>query len=65
MQIVQTQIRPKEKLYTKVSGKMANVNCADPDQTNSIRVYTVCHSIEYFKKQLLTNQKLGKKKINK
>ena len=45
------------RLYTKVSDKVAYANGANPDQTapeqNLIRVYTVCLSTNYFKKQLL------------
>ena len=40
---------------------MAYANSVDPDQTapeggNLIRVYTVCHSTKYFKKQLRKKQ---------
>ena len=43
---------------------MAYANSADPDQTAPegaawIRVYTVCHSTKYFKKQLHKKQNLG------
>ena len=42
---------------SKVSNKMTYANSANPDQTapegsSLIRVYTVCHSTKYFKKQL-------------
>ena len=51
-------------LYTKVFDKLAYVNSVDPDQTapsSLIRVYTVCHSNKYFKKQLHRKQNLGLK----
>ena len=58
-------------MYTKVSDKIAYTNKADPDQTaheeqldlrsSLIRVYTVCHSTMYFKKQVHKKQNLGKK----
>ena len=38
---------------TKVSDKIAYANSVDPDKTVPlIRVYSVCHSMKYFKKQL-------------
>ena len=54
--------------YTKVSDKMAYANSADPDQTapersSLIRVYTVCHSTKYFKKELHKKQNLGQKSM--
>ena len=39
---------------------MAYANSADPDQS-LIRIYTVCHSTKYFKKQLHQKQKLCQK----
>ena len=48
-------------LYTKVSDKVAYANSADPDQTVLIKVYTVCHSIKYFKKQNHKMQNLNQK----
>ena len=55
--------------YTKLSDKMSYANIADSDQTASegslVRVYTVCHSTKYFKKQLHKKQDLGKKIWNK
>ena len=53
-------------LYTVVSDKMAYANNVDPDQTarsSLIRVYTVCHSTLYFKKQLPKKQNLGQKNV--
>ena len=54
-------------LYTKVSDKMAYTNSSDSDQAapegHLIRVYTVCHSTRYFKKQLYKKQTLGQKSI--
>ena len=50
--------------YTNVSDKVAYANSADPDLTapsSLIRVYTVCHSTEYLKKQLHKKQNLGQK----
>ena len=49
---------------------MAGENSADPDQTaperawksSQIRVYTVCYSTTYFKKQLFKKKKKKKKK---
>ena len=47
----------------KVSEKMTYANSADPHQTapegGLIRVYIVCHSTKYFKKQLHKKQILG------
>ena len=53
--------------YTKVADEMAYANSADPDAFRSsltwvctvcmIRVYTVCYSTNYFKKQLHKKQK--------
>ena len=53
-------------LYTKVSDKMAHANSVDPDQTapewsSLIRVYTVCHSTKYFRKQHNKKQNIGQK----
>ena len=53
--------------YTKVSDEIAYSYSADPDQTaprsSLIRVYTVCHSNKYFKKQLHKKQNLGQKSM--
>ena len=48
-------------LYTKVFDKIRYANSVDPDQTASlgaVRVYTVCHTTKYFKKQLYKKQTL-------
>ena len=56
-------------LYTKVTDKMAHANSADPDQTAPegaillIWVYTVCHSMVHFKKQLHKKQTLSQKSM--
>ena len=42
-----------------MSNKMIYANSADPDQTALIRVYIVCHSTKYFKKQLHKKRNLG------
>ena len=44
---------------------MAHANSADPDQTapGLIRVYTVCHSSRFFKKQMHKKQNLGKNSL--
>ena len=52
--------------YTKVPDEMAYANSADTDQTapcNLIRVYTVCHSTKYFKKQVYKKQNLSIKSM--
>ena len=50
-------------LNTKDSDKVVYGNSAAPDQTalksSLIRVYTVCHSTNYFKKQMHKMQDLG------
>ena len=48
---------------TKMSDKMAYANSVDPDQSSLIRVYTVCHSAKYFKKQLHKKQNLGQNSL--
>ena len=49
--------------------KFESANNADPDQiapkSSLIRVYTVCHSTKYSKKQLYKKQKLFQKVWNK
>ena len=57
-------------MFSKVSDKIAYANNVDPDQTapsgsTLIRVYTVCHSFKYFKKQLHESKNLAKKKKKK
>ena len=40
---------------------MAYENSADPDQTAPERVYTVCYSTKFIKRQLHKKQNLGTK----
>ena len=63
----QRNIKCPKISYSKVVDRTAYANSADPDQTatrsSRIKVYTVCHSTKYFKKQLHKKQNLGPKSM--